>query len=75
MKCIKIAEGVKDSDLVGVYREYFMGFAAGVIGVGPRVVALFGFDVVICNGMAFFTMERCGEPQKGVGSHIEEEMM
>lgn len=52
-----------------------MCFVAGALRVGPIVDLIFGFDIVICNGMAFFAMEKCAFPLTQNLDRISTEML
>lgn len=36
-----------------------MGCVADALEVGPKMLKLFGYDIVVSKTMAFFSMERC----------------
>ena len=48
-----------DIDVDAIYKEYFLGMMADILEVGPKMLRLFGYDIVISRTMAFFSMERC----------------
>lgn len=45
-----------DIDADEVYKEYFLYVMADVLGIGPKVVPLFGYDILLTKNMAFFAM-------------------
>ena len=44
-------------NLETVYKEYFLAVLADALKVGPKVVPLFGYDLLLTKKMVFFAME------------------
>ena len=42
-----------------VYKEYFLTSLAEFLEAGPRMLKLFGYDIIVSKNMAFFSMEKC----------------
>ena len=42
-----------------IYREYFIAKMASNLRVGPEIVDLFGFQIVLLKNYALFAMEYC----------------
>lgn len=45
-----------DIDVDEIYKEYFLYVMADILGIGPKVVPLFGYDILLTKNMAFFAM-------------------
>ena len=48
--------GTGQMEIDGVYREYFLGCLAEELGVGPKMLRLFGYDLVVSKRTVFFSM-------------------
>ena len=46
-----------------VYREYFLFCMADSLEVGPKMLRLFGYDIVVSRDFAYFSMEKCNTVQ------------
>ena len=42
-----------------IYEEYFIGFIASELQAGPRIIDVFGYDIIFTPSSAFFAMEYC----------------
>lgn len=56
IKCIELND---DSKMSEIYREYFMGYLASILELGPAMHSIFGYDIVVTKSFAFFTMQKC----------------
>ena len=59
VKSLEISELSNDTCLYEIYQEYFLCFLADVLGAGPQVTPLFGYDIFVTKHRAYFAMEKC----------------